>query len=158
MPDLTFLAVPRLLAKPDLEEKLRPSNRFSSWRIALAVALALAVAFPSHLGAQNTPSVRAQKIYAKLQRFSPQDEVEVKLRTKDRIQGRIASFDQIALHLDGQPNAIPLDDIANVKPYEPNSPAPAWNPATGFIRSWKSAAIVGGLLVGLIVLVATNTE
>lgn len=158
MPNLTFLAAPRFLSAPHLEVEPRPSNRCSFWRLILAVVLAFAVALPAHLSAQISSSPRAQKIYAKLQRFSPQDDIEVKLRSKERIQGRIASFDQTALQLDGRPNPIPLDDIANVKLYEPRGQTPAWNPATGFIRSWKSAAIVGGLLVGLIVLVATNTE
>jgi len=165
MSTLTFLPAPWFLAVPDFEDASEPQhalppllNPLGLWRFALAAALALALAFPTDVSAQISPSPKARKIYAKLQRFAPQAEVEVRLRNSERIQGRLASFDQTTLRLDGMPDPIPLDDIANVKLYAPRNSAPAWNPATGFLRGWKSAAIVGGLLVGVIVLVATNTE
>ena len=123
------------------------------WRLALALVF---IAIPGALFAQS-PSAKAQKIYAKLQKFEPGDEIEVTLLNRDRIQGRLASFDQAALRLDGLPDPIPLDDVAKVKRYARRGQGPRWNLATGFIQSWKSAAIVGGLLVGLIILVGANT-
>ena len=162
MSNLIFLPAPWYVAVPDFdEEPLRleeplaspPPISFNFWILALALVL---VAAPDALFAQSR-SGNARKIFAKLQNFELGAEIEVKLRSRERIQGRLAWFDETVLRLDGLPDPIPLADISNVKEYAVRSQGPRWNPVTGFVQGWKSAAIVGGLLVGLIVLVATNT-
>lgn len=121
------------------------------------MALAVSFALLSNVASAQQPDASA-RIYAWLSKLPPNAEIEVRLQDKSRVRGHLARFDQRQLVLAEHANPIALSDVKAIKERKPPRQGPAWNPVTGFISSWKQAVIVGGLLVGAVVLVKTNTR
>jgi hypothetical protein len=100
----------------------------------------------------------ADKIYERLSKLPPDAEIEVLRTDGTRLQGVVERFNRGELVLAGLPQPIPLSDIRKIKRIRTASQRPVWNPATGFVRSWKMAAIAGGMILALALLVAYGTE
>lgn len=117
-----------------------------------AMALLLTVSLlPANVAAQVQD--RAGKIYEELSKLDPDSEIEVRLVNGTRLRGHVIRFDRMELVLAEQQTPILLAGIQSIKRVRQ---WPAWNPATGFIRSWKGVALLGGiLLIGIIA--AKNT-
>ncbi len=121
------------------------------------LALTVSFALLSDAALAQPPDVAA-RIHARLSKLPRNAEIEVRLQNKSRVRGHLVRFDRRELVLAGHTNPIPLADVKSLKELKPPRQGPAWNPLTGFISSWKQAVIVGGLLVGVVVLVKTNTR
>ncbi len=76
-----------------------------------------------------------------------------------RFSGHLERFDKTQLVLAERPAApLPLADIKAVKEMRPRKQPAVWNPARGFARSWKMAAIAVGLILVMGVYAAKNTR
>jgi hypothetical protein len=128
------------------------------WRLAYrASAVVMLLALWATSGAAQNPD-GASKIYERLSKLPPGAEIEVVLESGARLQGVVERFSETELVLAGRPQPIPLANIHTIKRIRKQSQLPVWNPLTGFVRTWKTAAIVGGLIVAVALLVAYETE
>src|SRR3954454_11390154 len=94
-------------------------------------------------------------IYDKLAKLPANAEVEVKLVSGAKVRGTLLGFDRSEVRLSGQPSPILLTEVKAVK--QIHAP-PVWSPLWGFAGNWKAAAIFAGVMVLVIVVVATNTR
>lgn len=112
--------------------------------------IALVLIFPLLGFAQSS-----NPVYDKLAKIPANAEIEVRLTSGARIQGRLLRFDQKEVQISGQTTPIPISEIKSVKQVKR---APVWSPIWGFAGNWKNAAILAGVFVVVIVVVATNTR
>ena len=150
--------------EPVRQESKRAWRGFSGtaimtmWRLVYrAPAVAMLLALWGTSGTAQGPN-RASKIYERLSKLPPDAELEVILESRARLQGVVERFSETELVLAGRPQPIPLANIHTIKRIRAQSQLPVWNPLTGFVRTWKTAAIVGGLIVAVALLVAYETE